>query len=101
MSEKPSLTYFSPKVEKRKSTIDGRGLFARESIGLREIVVVKGGYVLTRAQRDQVGRVLGPSEIQITDDLFIGPTTPPPPGCRATRRKPPDPVSRDWVRRNG
>jgi len=75
MSEKPSLTYFSPKVEKRKSTIDGRGLFARESIGLREIVVVKGGYVLTRAQRDQVGRVLGPSEIQITDDLFIGPTT--------------------------
>ena len=24
-SEKPSLTYFSPKVEKRKSTIDGRG----------------------------------------------------------------------------
>ena len=54
MSEKPSLTYFSPKVEKRKSTIDGRGLFARESIGLGEIVVVKGGYVLTRAQRDQV-----------------------------------------------
>ena len=73
MSEKPNLTYFSPKVEKRKSTIDGRGLFARESIGVGEIVVVKGGYVLTRAQRDRVGRLLGPAEIQITDDLFIGP----------------------------
>ena len=75
MTEKPSLTYFSPKVEKRKSTIDGRGLFARESIGSGEIVLVKGGYVLTRAQRDRVGRLLGPSEIQITEDLFIGPAT--------------------------
>lgn len=75
MSEKFNLTYFSPKVEKRKSAIDGRGLFARENISSGEIVVVKGGYVLTRAQRDQIGALLGPSEIQITEDLFIGPTT--------------------------
>ena len=43
MSEKFNLTYFSPKVEKRKSAIDGRGLFARENIRPGEIVVVKGG----------------------------------------------------------
>jgi hypothetical protein len=38
-------------------------------------VVVKGGYILTRAQRDQIGRELGPSEVQITEDLSIGPVT--------------------------
>jgi hypothetical protein len=69
------LSCFSPKVEKRTSTIDGRGLFAKQAIKMGEIVVVKGGYVLTRAQRDQIGRQLGPADIQITEDLFIGPVT--------------------------
>ena len=31
---------------------------------------------MTKEQRDQVERRLGPAEIQVTDDLFIGPTTP-------------------------
>ena len=70
-----NLTYFSPKTEKRVSGIEGRGLFAREAISEGEIVVVKGGYVMTREQRDEVGRRLGPAEIQITEDLFIGPVT--------------------------
>jgi len=70
------LTYFSPKVEKRPSRIEGRGLFAREAIAACEVVVVKGGYILSKDQRDRVGQELGPSEIQVTDDLFIGPTTP-------------------------
>jgi hypothetical protein len=69
------LSYFSPKVEKRASRIDGRGLFANQAIKMGEIVVVKGGYVLTRAQRDQIGRELGSAEIQIIDDLLIGPVT--------------------------
>ena len=72
----PNLTWFSPKIEKRESRIEGRGLFAREAIARDEIVVVKGGYILTRDQRDRIGRELGPSEIQITEALFIGPTTP-------------------------
>jgi uncharacterized protein len=72
----PDLAYFSPKVEKRPSPIHGRGLFAKAAIVKDEVVVVKGGYVLTRAQRDRIGEELGPSEIQITQDLFIGPTTP-------------------------
>ena len=70
-----NLSYFSPKVEKRKSPIDGRGLFAKRAIEIGEVVVVKGGYILTRAQRDQIGKELGPSEIQITEDLFMGPAT--------------------------
>jgi hypothetical protein len=68
-----NLSYFSPKVEKRTSRIDGRGLFAKAPIRKGEVVVVKGGYVLTRHQRDEIGRELGPSEIQITEDLFLGP----------------------------
>jgi hypothetical protein len=70
------LTYFSPRVEKRASLINGRGLFATAAIAKGEVVVVKGGYILTREQRDRIGEELGPSEIQITKDLFIGPTTP-------------------------
>ena len=70
-----NLTYFSPKTEKRGSTIEGRGLFAKKTISKGEIVVVKGGYIMTRAQRDKVEERLGPAEIQITEELFIGPTT--------------------------
>ncbi|MXY21803.1 MAG: SET domain-containing protein [Dehalococcoidia bacterium] len=69
------LTYFSPKTEKRVSEIEGRGLFAREAIYKGEVVVVKGGYVMTRGQRDEVGQRLGPAEIQVTKELFIGPVT--------------------------
>ena len=37
--------------------------------------MVKGGYVMTRDQRDVVEERLGPAEIQITEELYIGPTT--------------------------
>lgn len=70
-----NLTYFSPKAQKRGSDIEGRGLFAKEPMSKGEIVVVKGGYVMTKAQRDKVEEKLGPAEIQVTEDLFIGPTT--------------------------
>ena len=70
-----NLTYFSPKIEKRISSIQGRGLFAKTDIEKGEVVVVKGGYVLTKSQRDEIGKELGPSEIQITEHLFIGPTS--------------------------
>ncbi len=69
------LTYFSPKTEKRRSSIHGRGLFAKKPIAKGEIVVVKGGYVMTKAQRDGLGKELEDTEIQIADDLFIGPVT--------------------------
>src|SRR5689334_4910685 len=71
----PNLTYFLSKTAKRSSPIDGRGLFSTAAITKGEVVVVKGGYVLTRDQRDRIGEELGPSEIQITEDLFIRPAT--------------------------
>ena len=70
-----NLTYFSPKIEKRMSPIQGRGLFAKADIETGEVVIVKGGYVPTKRQRDETGKELGPSEIQITEHLFIGPTS--------------------------
>ena len=76
MADRPAgLTWFSAKVEKRRSPIDGRGLFAKAKIKKGEVVVVKGGYILTKNQRDKIGKELGPSEIQITEDLFIGPAS--------------------------
>jgi len=72
---KLNLTYFSPRVEKRTSAIHGRGLFSIDNINKGEIVVVKGGYILTKNQRGEIGKELGPSEIQVTEDLFIGPAT--------------------------
>lgn len=67
------FAWFSPKVEKRVSRIDGRGLYARLPVAEGELVAVKGGHVFDRATRDALEPVLGPAEIQIGDDLFIGP----------------------------
>lgn len=68
-------TWFSEKVEKRQSGIEGRGLFCRAPIRAGETVVVKGGHVFDRQTRDVLAKTLGPAEIQIDDDLFIGPLT--------------------------
>lgn len=70
-----SFTHFSPKVEKRQSGIEGIGLYAREPLAAGELVVVKGGHVFDRATRDKLAKTLGPAEIQIDDDMFIGPVT--------------------------
>ena len=69
------LTYFSSKTEKRPSHVHGRGLFAKRPIARGDVVVVKGGYEMTSAQRNGLERALEDSEIQIGDDLFICPAT--------------------------
>ena len=67
------LSYLSPKAAVGDSPIQGRGLFAIAEIQPSEIVCVKGGYIFTRAAWRELAPVLGPAEIQIADDLFIGP----------------------------
>ena len=69
-------TWFFDKVEKRGSEIEARGLFCVAPISSGEVVVVKGGHVFDRATRDTLAKTLGPAEIQIDHDLFIGPMTP-------------------------
>lgn len=67
------LTYRSPKTEARPSPIHGTGLFAKQAISTGEIVAVKGGHVLSRAQWAALEPALGSAEIQIAEDLFIAP----------------------------
>ena len=67
------LSFLSPKAAVRNSPIHGRGLFAIGDFRMGEIVCVKGGYIFNRATLDSIATALGPAEIQIADDLFIGP----------------------------
>jgi hypothetical protein len=67
------LSHLSPKAAVKGSSIHGRGLFAIGEFQPGEIVCVKGGYIFTGTTLRQIAPVLGPAEIQIADDLFIGP----------------------------
>src|SRR5262249_42976716 len=68
-------SWFSPKVEKRTSPIEGRGLFARQAIAAGEIVAVKGGAIMDSAALALIRNDVSPAEIQIEDDLYIAPRT--------------------------
>ena len=68
-----NLTYRSPKTEVGISKIHGKGLFAQEPIAKGEIVAVKGGYILSKQQWNEIEPELGSAEIQIAEDLFIAP----------------------------
>jgi uncharacterized protein len=75
MNQTP-LSWRSSKTEVRPSPIHGKGLFANADIAESEIVVIKGGHIVSRDfLAREVRRKLGPVEIQIGDDLFIAPVT--------------------------
>jgi SET domain-containing protein len=67
------LSFLSPKTAVQPSPIHGKGLFAVVPISQAEIVCVKGGHIFTGAHLAGIAAKLGPAEIQIGDDLFIGP----------------------------
>jgi len=67
------LSFISPKTTIRESPIHGQGLFAAEQIAKAEVVCVKGGHVFDRQTLREVQDRLGPAEIQIAENLFIGP----------------------------
>jgi uncharacterized protein len=69
----PNLSYISPKAAVRPSPIQGLGLFAVAPIARGEIVCVKGGYIFDRERLRELHPRLGPAEIQIGEDLFVGP----------------------------
>ncbi|HKA17354.1 MAG TPA: SET domain-containing protein-lysine N-methyltransferase [Blastocatellia bacterium] len=68
-----NLSYISPKAAVRVSSIQGRGLFAVEPIQQGEIVCIKGGHIFDRETLHRLTISLGPAEIQIAEDFFIGP----------------------------
>ena len=69
----PNLSYLSPKAAVRESQIHGRGLFAIAPIAKGEIVCVKGGYIFNRQMLASMPDWYRAAEIQIAEDLFIGP----------------------------
>jgi hypothetical protein len=69
----PNLSYLSPKVAPRKSPIHGTGLFAVEAVAEGEVVCVKGGYIFNRERLGSMPEWYRAAEIQIAEDLFIGP----------------------------
>ena len=69
----PNLSLISPKAEVKDSSIHGRGLFALEPIQKGEIVCIKGGHIFNRETLEAVAQSLGPAEIQVAENLFIGP----------------------------
>ena len=68
-------SYLSPKTAVRPSRIAGRGLFAEAPIAEGEIVCVKGGHLLTRAEFANHKGVANEAELQIADDLFLAPVS--------------------------
>ena len=70
-----ALSFLSAKTVVKPSPIQGRGLFAQQPIPKGEIVCVKGGHIFNRDKLRELSQALGPAEIQIGEDLFIGPVT--------------------------
>lgn len=71
------LSYISPKAEVRESPIHGKGLFAVGAFEKDEVVCVKGGYIFNRSELESMPDWYRAAEIQIGDDLFIGPRVEP------------------------
>ena len=71
----PNLSYISPKAVVKESGIHGQGLFAGAPIARGEIVCVKGGYIFDRETLRALPEWYRAAEIQIAEDLFIGPLT--------------------------
>lgn len=69
------LSYRSPKTEVRQSAIHGLGLFATADIAKSEVVAIKGGHIISRAELREITPRLGPVEIQVGDGFYIAPVT--------------------------
>ena len=59
----------SPKVEIRVNSLNGKGIFAKESIKSGEIVFIKGGHILTR-DKIYSSEVIN-SYFPISDEYFL------------------------------
>ena len=69
-------TYRSPKIEISDKTLAGRGVIAIENIAKDEIVAIKAGNIITRAELEQATLDAGDMALQIDDDFYIAPCSP-------------------------
>jgi SET domain-containing protein len=68
-------TYRSPKIEVREGTLAGRGVVALADIAKDEIVAIKAGNIITRAELEQATQAAGDMALQIDDDFYLAPRT--------------------------
>jgi SET domain-containing protein len=66
-------SYRNPKVEIRKSKIQGNGIFAIEAIHKDEIIAIKMGYLISKEEIGKLPKKCKDVCLQIEDDFFIGP----------------------------
>ena len=65
-------SYISSKAVKgRRSTIEGRGLFAVEAIAKGEVVAIKGGHIVDTPTLESLPDKLRNSDVQIADGLHL------------------------------
>ena len=68
-------TYRSPKIAVREDTLAGRGVVAIADIARDEIVAIKAGNIITRAELEQATQAAGDMALQIDDDFYLAPRT--------------------------
>lgn len=66
-----SVSWLDPRIEVRSSTVEGKGLFAKERINAGEVVSTMGGEILPATALDAVKARPKYSSAFITDDLII------------------------------
>jgi hypothetical protein len=67
-------SYRSPKVEVRTaSKIEGKGIFAKESIKKGEIIAIKAGHIITSQEFRNLDKLPKQYCLQIEDEFYIGP----------------------------
>ena len=68
-------TYRSPKIAVREDTLAGRGVVAIADIARDEIVAIKAGNIITRAELEQATQEAGDMALQIDDEFYLAPRT--------------------------
>lgn len=66
-------SWISPKVELRKSSIHGEGLFAIEKIAKDEVIAYKGGYLLQAGDFNKLPDDCKTAGLQVDDAIFLAP----------------------------
>jgi uncharacterized protein len=63
-----------PRIERRDGGLHGIGLFALEDIPAGELIAIKAGKIIDHAFVTAHPEIVRGTHMQLTDDLFIGPT---------------------------
>lgn len=66
-------TWRSPKIEIRDDTLAGQGVVAIADIAKDEVVAIKAGAIITRAELVAATQAAGDMALQIEDDFYIAP----------------------------